>query len=362
MQTTFATSSTINILMLLFLFYLIANNTIMLPQKRKAYMLVIIITVIVIVAEVSTVTFDLLGATFRIPNIIANIVGFSLSICIPVLLAIVFDEKLSRKLNLICIPILVNFLLLLISAWTGWIFYITQDNLYVRGPFFGVYILTYIFTFILLLISNYHQSTQYQNEERTFLMLLYAILFIGTTVQIILPSMHTSWHCITLVLVMYYLFQRELQFKYDTLTNLLNREAFEKKLDHLNGTDQTGIVLFDLDKFKEINDTHGHTKGDYYLKTAASIIKNSFSKIGHCYRIGGDEFCVLTHSINEKEIHACIKNMLQSIQQARAIDAFVPNISYGYSIYIKNEKENILLSFQEADKRMYSFKKTVEAQ
>ena len=91
------TSSAINILMLLILLYLILKNTVMSVGKTKAYIAVIILTVIVIIAELSTSVLDLLGATFRIPNIIANIVGFSLSTCIPVLLAMVFDEKLYGK-------------------------------------------------------------------------------------------------------------------------------------------------------------------------------------------------------------------------------------------------------------------------
>ena len=72
------TSSAINILMLLILLYLILKNTVMSVGKTKAYIAVIILTVIVIIAELSTSVLDLLGATFRIPNIIANIVGFSL--------------------------------------------------------------------------------------------------------------------------------------------------------------------------------------------------------------------------------------------------------------------------------------------
>lgn len=351
------TSSAINILMLLILLYLILKNTVMSVGKTKAYIAVIILTVIVIIAELSTSVLDLLGATFRIPNIIANIVGFSLSTCIPVLLAMVFDEKLYGKLKCICMPIALNFVLLISSAWTGWIFFISMDNQYTRGPLFGIYIITYLCGLVVLMISNHHQLLQFQDTERAFLMMLYAIFFIGTTVQILFPFIHSTWHCITLVLVMYYLFQRELQFKYDIVAEVLNRQAFDKKLKAISATDHSGIILFDLDGFKKINDTYGHAKGDYYLKTAAGIIKNSFKDIGQCYRIGGDEFCVLAQNTSEGAIHECINLMLQSLKKAREADTIMPIISYGYSIYSKGEQRDILLSFQEADKKMYTCKK-----
>ncbi|WP_312643272.1 GGDEF domain-containing protein [Hydrogenoanaerobacterium sp.] len=326
-------------------------------EKANTYVTVIILTVIVIIAEISTSVLDVLGEAFRIPNIIANIVGFSLSTCIPVLLAVIFDEKLYGKIKYICIPIALNFVLLISSAWTGWVFFVSMHNQYTRGPLFGVYIITYLFGILLLMISNHHQSLQFQDTERAFLVMLYAIIFIGTTVQILFPFIHSTWHCVTLVLVMYYLFQRESQFKYDIVTGLLNRQSFENRLEKLRETDHAVIILFDLDEFKKINDTYGHAKGDYCLKTAAGIIKNSFKEKGWCYRIGGDEFCVLAPNICEDAIHESIEIMLQSLKKAREADPMIPNISYGYSIYSKSEQRDILLLFQEADEKMYTCKK-----
>jgi len=351
------TSSVINILMLLILLYLVSSNTIMSVRKTKTYIVVIILTVIVIIAEIATSALDVLGPSFRIPNTIANIIGFSISTCIPVVLAVVFDKKLYRKIKYICIPIILNFVLLICSAWTGWIFYVSMDNHYMRGPLFGVYVLTYIVSLLFLMISNYHQSLQFRDKERVFLMMLYAIILLGTTVQILFPMIHSTWHCITLVLVMYYLFQRELQFKYDTVTKLLNRHAFEKMLEKLSGADLVGIISFDVDNFKEINDTYGHAKGDHCLIIAARIIKNSFKEIGQCYRIGGDEFCVLAETTNEAAINSCIDLMVHSLENARETDPVIPNISFGYSIYNKSKQRDIVITLQEADEKMYACKK-----
>lgn len=357
MPTSFITSSAINVLMLIMLLFLIINNTVMSDLKRKAYLTVIVLTMAVITSEVLASVFDQMGAAFRNPNLTVNVLGFSLSTVIPIVLAIVYDEKLIGKLKYFCIPILLCFVLLLSSPWTGLIFNISSNNEYSRGPIFSVYIMTYLFSLSILIISNYRQSKQYQRAERNFLLLLYSIFFLGTAVQIFFPQIHSSWHCITLTLVMYYLFQRELQFKYDILTDVLNRQAFERHFNKLSDINNTGIILLDLDKFKEINDQFGHTKGDYYLKTAASIINSSFKNLGQCYRIGGDEFCVLTSNVTEQDIIACVKSMQSAIRKEREFDPLLPTISYGYSIFQKNKHADLLHVLQEADERMYCCKK-----
>ncbi len=362
MQTAtlaFITTSIINIFMLLILLYLIFHNTVMSAEKTKAYSLAVFLTILVIIAEAATCALDELGAAFRSLNVFANMVGFSLSPFIPAVIAVVFNERLYSRFVFISLPILLNVFLSVASAWTGWIFSVSWDNLYIRGPLFFAYIISYLYSFLLLMISNHKQILQFQDEERGFLRMLYAIILTGTTIQVLFPVIHSTWHCTTLVLVMYYLFQRELQFKYDIVTNTLNRQAFEKTLETAKESSNTIIILFDLDKFKEVNDTYGHAKGDYCLQTAATIINDSFKDVGQCYRIGGDEFCVLAHNTNVSIIEKHIEAMKVDLAKAQRFDSVIPNISYGYSTYSKNEQRNILMSFHEADKKMYAYKKNI---
>ena len=346
-------SSAINIVMLLILLYLIFNNTVMSSKTMKAYIIVTIMTIIIIIAEIATNIFDLSGSKFRTYNIIANIIGFSISPLISVILAVVFDEKLYKKIKYIIIPSILNAAVFILSPWTSWTFSISMNNEYFRGPCFSVYVVTYIFGLIILMISNYNQCAKFQLSEKIFLVILYLIIIIGTTIQVLFPSIHSTWHSISLVLVMYYLFQRELQFKYDVVTNLLNRQEFEKNLKHLKKSENIGVILLDLDNFKKINDTYGHLVGDYCLKISGEIIKKSFSKIGHCYRIGGDEFCVIAPNIEENDINKCIKCMVNDIDDARINDPVMPTISCGYSISTRNASQDILKSVEEADSNMY---------
>jgi diguanylate cyclase (GGDEF)-like protein/PAS domain S-box-containing protein len=84
----------------------------------------------------------------------------------------------------------------------------------------------------------------------------------------------------------------------DMLTGLSNRRDFDEKLDtalaRRNGLPQPlALMLIDLDRFKEINDTHGHLAGDIVLKAVAARLRDAAYDIDVLARLGGDEFAIL---------------------------------------------------------------------
>lgn len=85
--------------------------------------------------------------------------------------------------------------------------------------------------------------------------------------------------------------------------------------------------MFDVDDFKQINDRYGHIQGDLCLAGIAECIKKSYANFGYCYRIGGDEFCVLLK--NGGNEGRCKQEFLQRLQEKRGEIAFLPTVSYG---------------------------------
>jgi diguanylate cyclase (GGDEF)-like protein len=84
----------------------------------------------------------------------------------------------------------------------------------------------------------------------------------------------------------------------DPLTDLYNRrlfnETFEKELNRARRYGQSlGLVILDLHRFKEVNDKHGHPRGDEVLRAAASTLKKSLRTSDSAFRIGGDEFALI---------------------------------------------------------------------
>src|SRR5271168_3805249 len=84
----------------------------------------------------------------------------------------------------------------------------------------------------------------------------------------------------------------------DALTGLYNRrlfsETFEKELNRARRYGQPlGLVILDLHRFKEVNDKHGHPRGDEVLRSAATTLRKALRTSDSAFRIGGDEFALL---------------------------------------------------------------------
>ena len=97
----------------------------------------------------------------------------------------------------------------------------------------------------------------------------------------------------------------EYEATHDTLTGVPNRAAFlsfiEKALSRA-GANRVGLLHIDLDNFKNMNDTHGHSAGDAVLVHAASVVRNTIKRSDLVARVGGDEFvvvCIGMTTLNE---------------------------------------------------------------
>ena len=91
----------------------------------------------------------------------------------------------------------------------------------------------------------------------------------------------------------------------DALTGLLNQNSYLNRTAEMRRSGGV-LVVFDVDDFKQINDRYGHLQGDVCLAEIADCIKKAYARCGYCYRIGGDEFCVL---LKDEESEArCAKN------------------------------------------------------
>jgi len=101
--------------------------------------------------------------------------------------------------------------------------------------------------------------------------------------------------------------RNEYRANHDLLTGLVNRDCFDERLQRLLATVSTAsgpvsVIFIDLDRFKQINDTHGHGAGDAVLKAVASRIRRAVRAEDLVARLGGDEFAVLMHGVNDAQV------------------------------------------------------------
>ena len=106
----------------------------------------------------------------------------------------------------------------------------------------------------------------------------------------------------------------ELDAETDPLTGLANRRGIER-LDGMELTSGAGVLYFDVNKFKAINDTYGHDIGDEILKVVAQRLRGAVSASDVVARLGGDEFVVLTFGEDAHAIDAVMERLSQRLQQ-----------------------------------------------
>lgn len=156
----------------------------------------------------------------------------------------------------------------------------------------------------------------------------------------------------------------------DGLTGIGNRTAFEEQLAKLEAdkSDNTfiGIVMFDVNDLKYVNDNLGHPIGDSMIKAAADIISASFGEDGvECFRIGGDEFAVVICGSNIKERYEkgmLIFNELTSRHNCSPNCKFRVSIAHGFFIYNSEcGLERIQDAYKKADEKMYETKREMKS-
>ena len=149
--------------------------------------------------------------------------------------------------------------------------------------------------------------------------------------------------------------------KIDSLTNLMNRAGLEKYIKKsLDIQPGKGImVIFDLDNFKQINDSLGHPEGDKVLKQFANCLNTFFKSDGIVARMGGDEFVVFIHTnINTEEIVGKLNSFLSIIRKELNdyYDDFGLSTSIGVA-YVDPLKNNYEDLYKCADIGLYEAKK-----
>ena len=146
----------------------------------------------------------------------------------------------------------------------------------------------------------------------------------------------------------YYLYLYIERTQTDTLTGLFNRETYYRDVPRMEKT-ITGIIQFDMNGLKYLNDNYGHSEGDHALSSIANAILKSSEKRMYAYRLGGDEFIVLANEASEEDIKRVVENFKNELNNTTY------HCSIGYS-YRSDKNTSIDDLIKEAETNMYKDK------
>ena len=247
----------------------------------------------------------------------------------------------------------IHALLEISSVFTGKIFYVDAQNVYHHGPYYGIYIAACLFTIGFFLIRGLQAFKRYQHSGGILIWTIALYLVLGIAVQLLNNEVRITWLTVGISAIMLYKVYGDVIQQVDGLTELINRWGYEYYISHFHG--KGAILFFDVDRFKEVNDTYGHAMGDASLKAIADCIRKTFSPYGRCFRVGGDEFCVVLEERID-EVDVLMERFSTEMAAHNEGIPMLPRVSVGCATFDTNVK-NINDAVKEADAEMYTAKK-----
>ncbi len=340
--------------MLIMQLFVARSNSLGRERKRMFHFFFGLITVAAL-CEWLGVFLQGLGSETRILHIAVKFIELSIAPSISFMFALVLDRRYRRS---IMIFLLLHALLELVSCGTGFIFAVDMSSNYSHGQYYWIYMLAYALSILYSLFVVLQNIRRYQYTGAIVFVLIILWLLAGIGVQLYDSALKVDYMVLSSASVLCYVFTLEMIQQTDEVTELLNRRGYENYIAHLEQC--SAVLFFDVDRFKEINDTYGHSVGDAILQTLGQCVRRNYARYGKCFRYGGDEFCVILLDRLE-EIEQLNHDFFMEIQQLREKEARIPSISIGYAWY-DPRRNNIQDVVSEADQMMYEYKKKRQEQ
>lgn len=292
-------------------------------------------------------------------------------------------QSVFEKILEYCGVIIVVFeiITLIINFFVPIVFYIDENGIYqpkqARYITLGIQVLLFLGTAIYALIVSrivegkerlYHRMIGYDG-------IIMTIFIVLQTLNPLLPFYAIG--CLLVTCLIHSFISLDVKTDYhqrldiahmmaykDFLTKVKNHHAYLEAKEEMDQRiadgeiREFGVVVFDVNGLKEINDTLGHTEGDRYIKEASHIICKQF-KHSPVYRIGGDEFVAILEGDDYQNRDSLIHSFEKTIHLNKAKNAVV--VSYGMDIFLPETDNSYESVFERADKKMYVRKKELKS-
>lgn len=353
----------VGVFILLMLFYTSREQILRRRIEDKVYSWLIFGVAMGCFMEALSYTID--GKMFagaRFLNYVANTYLYSVNLLLPFSVLVFIDLKLygdtarirEKYKPQIVIGILM-FSMNIVNFFIPISYVITADNVYMRKPFSYVYYI--VILYYCLSAARTSHVYEKENGAKAFFSIgmFLAPILVGAGLQFMFYGLSLAWLSAAIGLTGLYMMQQNEVAYIDPLTDTYNRQYMNSLLSSwtMRGIHFCGAML-DVDHFKHINDTYGHSEGDRALQTVADILKVSRLENEIVIRFAGDEFIILKRGTDPDGLNAYMRNVEGKVKRHSRDDALYPlSLSYGISYY---EHGNIDAFMKEMDDRMYKMK------
>ena len=325
---------------------------------KQILMHTIIATMVAVILEPLTWIFD--GRQFFGAYILEYSTNFLLLLMAPIIGAFMlmyvdyrmFQDRDRLKKRLYYLHFFLAMLLLLIINFFYPIFFqvTSGTNAYSSGEFTWIqFVMVGTLYFYMLAFVIKNKNRAHKNTRRIFTY-IFLLPIIGMIVEMFENRLNFSWNFIALSILVIYAFLESTPGERDYLTQIYNRLSYETYVKHLIETKKFfGVVLIDLDKFKQVNDLYGHQKGDDVLVDFSIILQKVFSPNKMVSRLAGDEFMIVVE--DDMNVEVRIKDVYDRMQKSSDVLLKELKFSYGFQAFHVNMTIDQLYS--KVDKKMY---------
>lgn len=270
-------------------------------------------------------------------------------------------QKLKKWISPIGIVELVNVVVIFVNIGTGWIYKVGTADAGTRGPYYPVRaaVMILLVPYVEYFIFHFRRKLTVQNFR--WLMRFPIVPMIGGVIQALNPDSPALENIgMVIALLTLYIFVQDHDSNTDPLTGCGNRRILDIRLDKNieEGKKDFGLLMIDVDRFKQINDTYGHAQGDMALQALASVLMNQFGRTSRVARYGGDEFCVIVNTESKEELDAKVDKLRAALEtfNSQSHLSYKLEISIGSGIYHHGSGESADEFIKRVDSAMYAEK------
>ncbi len=285
------------------------------------------------------------------------------------------DEKhpILKKLKYFdLIPLVFVIIIEQFAYFTKWVFWFDENNIFHRGPLGYI---SQVITIIYMVVAIFEVFISKRNSKKIYVSLVsVVILYVGSAMIVesitSIRSLGISSAVYSIIFFMFTLLANNLNearsklkvlSEIDSLTQISNRYYGEKIINELLARKVPGtFAILDIDKFKNINDTYGHTSGDEAICKVAKVLKDNSNKDDIIMRLGGDEFALYSTTIlDEKEMVEIINKFFDGFNniQLSNVKDYRIEVSIGMVKFDGTNFKDFNEIYRKADNNLYLAKK-----
>ena len=267
-----------------------------------------------------------------------------------------------RKFLLSSIPQWMLALLLVVSAFNGWIFSVDETGVYHRGPLFFVQLLCsygyVLYTMVKSLqVVLLRKNTSGRREYLVIASFALPVLICGV-LQYLLPNLSLAAAGIAVSYMLVYLNSLQLMVSLDPVTGISDRRQFllslHSRAESLRGNARLYFLFIDVDDFKDVNDRYGHDEGDHVLRLVAESLRTVCTEYGASYgRYGGDEFTAAYTTEDELSAERFCRRLEDTLER-RLEESLADNVGLSIGVVeFRRGQESVRELIIRADREMY---------